>query len=94
MKEVYDQLCTFDDADDDEITVDAFIRITTQEFSNLNTQRIIKTIKEFDEDEDGVVHFDEFLDLIACLNETQEKVREECMHELEDILKLDIKNKI
>lgn len=52
MNDVYDSLCEFD-RNNEELTVDAFIRISTQEYTNLNTIRIIQTIREFDEDEDG-----------------------------------------
>ena len=85
MTDVYNSLCNFD-FENEELTVDAFIRITTQEYTNLNTIRIIQTIREFDDDEDGHIQFDEFKNLIQCLSRTQDQVREECMLELEELL--------
>lgn len=63
IKQVYESICNAygrgssksSNGKKDEITVDAFIRITTQEFSNINTFIITKTIQDFDEDEDGII---------------------------------------
>lgn len=60
FKETYKKLCDHDGYLD-ELTIDSFIEITTQQFMNLNTERIIAKIKEMDEDDNGLIDFQEFL---------------------------------
>lgn len=87
MVQTYNKLSKFSPDGGDELTVESFIRITTQEFTNLNTARIEKTIIDFDEDEDGIIQLDEFENLLVCLTNEQDSVRSECMIELENLLK-------
>ena len=71
FKEVYKKLCKFDGIEN-ELSIDSFIEITTQQHMNLNTNYIDGKIREqTDQDKNGYIDYKEFINLVHCLKTKQ-----------------------